>query len=62
MACHVTCGHGLCGHMIGHMGLAMPTKRRATMALLSPKGGVDHTHFCLIIQCYVMHVTPLMTK
>ena len=27
------------------------------------KGAADHTHvFGLIIQCYVMHVTPLMTK
>ena len=23
------------------------------------KGGVDYTHICLIIQCYVMHVILL---
>ena len=46
--------------MTGHVGLAMPTKRWDTARW--HKGGVDDTHFCLIIQCYVMHVTPLMNK
>ena len=47
------------GHVTGHVGLAKLTRAHTTRWL---KGGVDHTHFCLIIQCYVKHVTPLMTK
>ena len=45
----------------GHMGLATPTNKRRDTTRWH-KGGVGHTHFCLIIQRHVMHVTPLMTK
>ena len=49
------------GHVTGHVGLATPTNKRRDTTRWH-KGGVDHIQFCLIIQCHVMHVTPLMTK